>query len=313
VRAVRLHAFDGTVRVDDVPQPQPGPDEVLFEPAFVGVNPLDVWLTEGSVAGGRQTLPFVPGSEGSGTVDGRRVAIRGLGVGVLRDGLFRERANVPVGAVVNLPDDVSLEQAAAVGVVGSTAWRLVNDVAKVTAEDRVLVLGASGGVGSLVVQLARAKGARVLGQTGDAGKEAFVREQGAEDVVVVTDAAALTDAVRSFEPTVVTDPLADGYTEAAVAAMAPFGRLALYGASAGAVAESFDLRALYRKAVSIVTYSGTIESPEVVREGYLLALDAVRRGELRVPIDEVLPLDRAADALERIRNRGVRGKLLLQP
>ncbi len=313
MRAVRLHAFDGTLRVDEVPEPEPGPDEALFEPAFIGVNPLDVWLTEGSVAGGRQALPFVPGSEGSGTIDGRRVAIRGRGVGVVRDGLFRERANVPVGAVVNLPDDVSLEQAAAVGVVGSTAWRLVNDVARVTSEDRVLVLGASGGVGSLIVQLVRAKGARVLGQTSDPDKEPFIREQGAEDVVVVTDAAGLTDAVRPFEPTVVTDPLADGYTQAAVAAMAPFGRLALYGASAGAVAESFDLRALYRKAVSIVTYSGTIESQDVVHEGYELALGAVRRGEMRVPIDDVLPLDRAAEALGRIRNRQVRGKVLLHP
>ena len=311
--AVRLHAFGGPLRVDEVPESEPGPSEVLFEPAFVGVNPLDLWLTEGTVAGGRQTLPMVPGSEGAGTVDGRPVAVRGLGIGVMRDGLFRERANVPVEAVVNLPDDVSLEQAAAVGVVGSTAWRLVNDVAKVTAADRVLVLGASGGVGSLVVQLARAKGARVLGQTGDAGKVSFVRDLGAEDVVVVTEPAGLTESVRSFEPTVVTDPLAGGYTEAAVAAMAPFGRLALYGASAGAVADSFDLRALYRKAVAIVTYSGTIEPLEVVHEGYLLALEAVRSGEMQVPIDDVLPLDRAQEALERIRDRKVRGKLLLQP
>ena len=310
--AVRLHAFGEALRVDDVPEPDPGPGEALFEPAFVGVNPLDVWLTQGTVAGGRQALPFVPGSEGAGRVDGRRVAIRGAGLGVVRDGLFRERANVPVDAVVNLPDDISLEQAAADGVVGSTAWRLVNDVAKVTAADRVLVLGASGGVGSLVVQLAGAKGARVLGQTTDPGKAAFIREQGAEDVVVA-DASGLTDAVASFEPTVVTDPLADGYTQAAVAAMAPFGRLALYGASAGPVADSFDLRALYRKAVSIVTYSGTIESQEVIREGYERALDAVRRGEMHVPVDDILPLERAQEALERIRGRQVRGKLLLHP
>jgi NADPH2:quinone reductase len=111
----------------------------------------------------------------------------------------------------------------------------------------------------------------------------------------------------------VLDPLGDGYTGAAVAAMAPYGRLLLFGASAGAVAEGFDLRTLYRKSIALISYSGTIEPQERIRDGLARALEAVARGELRVPIDGVLPLERAQEAHDRIRQHRVRGKLLLRP
>jgi NADPH2:quinone reductase len=312
MRAVRLHAFGQPLILDDVPEPVPGPDEVLFELAFIDVNPLDVWLTEGTVAGGGQRLPFVPGSSGAGTVEGRRVAVRGAGLGVTRDGVYAERAAVPAEAVVNLPDDVPLEQAAGLGVAGTTAWRLVHDIAETSAEDHVLVLGASGGVGTLAVQLAAAVGATVWGQTTAPEKVGFIREQGAAEVVVA-GAGALADAARGFAPTVVLDPLGDGFTLAAVAAMAPHGRLVLFGASAGPIVDGFDLRVMYRKAVSLLSYSGTIEPQSRVVEGLEQALGALVRGEMHVPIDDILPLEGAPEAHERIRHHGVRGKLLLRP
>ncbi len=312
MKAVRLHAFGEPLRLDDVAEPDPGEGEVLFEVGFVGVNPLDLWVTDGTVAGGSQRLPFVPGSEASGTVDGRAVVVRGGGVGTARGGLYAERAAVPADTVVEIPEGLDPRQAAGLGIAGETAWRLVNDVAGVRPEDRVLVLGASGGVGSLTVQLAKATGAAVFGQTSSPEKVDFVREMGADEALVV-DATGLTDATKEWAPTVVIDPLADGYTNAAVAAMAPFGRLVLYGASAGPTTDGFDLRALYRKSVDLLTYSGTMEKQEWVREGVRHALDAAARGELRLQIDEVLPLERAQEAHERIRQRRVRGKLLLQP
>jgi NADPH:quinone reductase len=312
VRAVRLHAFHEPLRVDDVPEPEAAEGEVLFEPALIGVNPLDVWLTQGTVAGGRQRLPFVPGSEAAGWVDGRRVLVRGSGLGTIRDGLYRARAAVPQETVLDLPDGVEFDQAAGIGVAGDTAWRLVHELGQVTGADRVLVLGASGGVGSLVVQLAAATGAAVWGQTTDPAKAPFIRELGVADVLVA-DERGLTAAATPLEPTIAVDPLAGGYTESLVPALQPHGRILLYGASAGPVAERFDLRQLYRKAVSILTYSGTIEPAERLREGMLLALEAVARGELRVPIDRVFPLADAQEAHDRIRSREVRGKQLLRP
>ena len=312
MRAARVHAFGEGLRIDDVAEPVPGEGEVLFEATLIGVNPLDVWVTEGTAAGGQQRLPFVPGSEATGAVAGRAVMVRGGGLGVTRDGLYQERAAVPLDAVVDVPDDVPLDQAAGLGVAGTTAWCLVHDVGRLGAEDRVLVLGASGGVGSLTVQLAKATGARVHGQTSDGEKAGFIQGLGADEVVVA-DADGLTEATKAFAPTVVLDPLGDGYTGAAVAAMAPFGRLILFGASAGPVAERFDLRTLYRKSIDLRSYSGTMEPQERLRVGLTRALDAVARDELRVPIDEVLPLERAQEAHDRIRQHRVRGKLLLRP
>lgn len=311
MRAVRLHAFGQPLQVDDVPEPEPGPGEALVLVRYASVNPLDVWLTDGTVAGGRQQLPIVPGAEGVGEIDGRPVLVHGLGLGVTRDGLYQERAAVPVDATLPLPEAVDLQQAAGVGVAGATAWALVHDLGGIESPDHVLVLGASGGVGSLVVQLARKAGATVWGHTSSAEKAYFVEGLGA-DRVIVASADELAGAASDLEATVAVDPLGDGYTVAAIDALRPFGRLLLYGASAGGRAE-IDLRATYRKAVQVLTYSGTIEPPDRLRLAERRALEALARGDLRVPVDEVLPLDQAPEAHRRIREREVKGKLLLQP
>jgi NADPH:quinone reductase len=310
MKAARIHAFGQDLSIDDVPEPEVGLEEALAHIRFAAVNPLDVWVTQGTVAGGQQSLPFIPGAEAAGEVDGERVLIRGAGLGVARNGLYRERANVPRTAVVSLPEGVDLEQAAGAGVAGSTALALA-EVASIGAEDRVLVLGASGGVGSLVVQVAKAAGASVWGQTSSEDKVRFLEELGV-DRAVVAGAEDLPAAVREFEATVAIDPLGNGFTRAAVEALQPFGRIVLYGTSAGHIQE-MDLRALYRKAVQLHTYSGTIDPPERNRELLRKVVEALVRGDLRVPIDEVLPLDRAAEAHRRIKERGVRGKLLLAP
>jgi NADPH:quinone reductase len=311
MRAVRFHRFNGPLVVDDVPEPEAVAGEVLFQAHVVGVNPLDVWVTLGTVAGGKQPLPFVPGSEATGEVDGRTVLVRGGGLGVSRDGLYRERAAVPSDAMLPLPPEVDPAEAVAVGVAGSTAWMLVMEVAKVTADDRVLILGASGGVGSLAVQLATGRGAVVWGQTSREEKADFLMELGVERALVAT-AADLSDAAAELAPTVVIDPLAGSYTGAAIAAMEPFGRLVLYGASDGPVGE-LDLRTLYRKSIQLLTYSGTIESQERNRRAMEQALKELAEKRLRPRIDEVLPMERAQVAHDRIREHRVRGKLLLVP
>jgi NADPH2:quinone reductase len=310
VKAARIHAFGGELSIDEVDPPQPGGDDLVIPVRFAGVNPLDVWVTQGTVAGGQQTLPFVPGVEGVIEVDGRPALARGGGLGVLRDGLYRERVAVPRSAVVPLPEGVDPQQAAGAAVAGSTAIAL-SEVASIGAEDRVLILGASGGVGSLMIQVAKATGAAVWGQTTSQDKAGFLEELGV-DRALVADADELPKATSEFEPTVAIDPLGDGFTRAAVEALQPFGRLALYGTSAGHLQE-IDLRTLYRKGILLLTYSGTIDPPERSRALLEKVVDALAWGDLRVPIDEVLPLERAAEAHRRILDRRVRGKLLLAP
>jgi NADPH2:quinone reductase len=196
-------------------------------------------------------------------------------------------------------------------VAGGTAWQLVHGVGAVTAEDRVLVLGASGGVGSLTAQLAKAVGATVWGQTSDPSKADFVGNLSV-DHVAVASAADLLGEVAELSPTLAFDCLGDGFTAALVDAVAPFGRIVLYGASAGERA-NLDLRQLYRKSIHLLTYSGTAEPEERNRVAMEAALAAAADGRLQVFVDDVLPLEKAAEAHQRIREHRVRGKLVLRP
>jgi NADPH:quinone reductase len=311
MKAARVHRFGDQLQVDEIPEPNPGGGDVIAQVQFVAVNPVDIWLTRGTVAGGRQQLPFIPGLEATVEAEGRRWLVQGGGHGTVTDGFYAERVAVSRDFLVPLPEGVDPAQAAALGVVGVTAWRLVDDIARVGQGDRVLVLGASGGVGSVLIQLVRARGAVVWGQTGSRDKAKLIIELGAERTVVA-GAEDLVNAAADLQPTVVFDPLAGPFTPAAVELLRPRGRLALFGASAG---PEFTLRAtgLYRKEVSIVTYSGMSEPPERTRRALEEVLAELARGSVRVPIGEILPLAAAADAHRRILDRELTGKLLLRP
>jgi NADPH2:quinone reductase len=306
--AARFSEFGGPVVVEDAEVPRPGPDEVRVRMTHVALNPLDIWVTRGTAGGGRQRLPFVIGTEGVGDGPDGPVIVHGAGVGVLRDGLLREVATVPADACHALLDGIERVQAAATGVAGVTAWRLVHDVARMRADDVALVLGAGGGVGSLLVQMLRATGCRVVAQTGSAAKADTLRELGATEVMVA-EAADLPDLDPA--PTVVFDPLGGQATVRAITLLAPFGRVALFGTSLAPTVE-LDLRALYRKAGSIRGYSGTIEPRERIEPALQRVLEAVRAGSLHVPIDSTVTLRDVPAALQRLLAREVQGKVVVE-
>ena len=198
--------------------------------------------------------------------------------------------------------------AAALGVAGITAHHCVHTRGGCTADDRVLVLGASGGVGSLALQLAKATGATVWGQTTGAAKADGVAALGA-DRVIVAEADALVDAAAELKPTLVIDGLGGTFTTASVTLLEPFGRLVLYGASAS---DDIPLssRGFYRKALTLLGYAGLAETPQGQAEVLTGLLGMVRAGTLKVPTT-VLPLSAAAEAHRRILARQVEGKLVL--
>ncbi|HET6964405.1 MAG TPA: zinc-binding alcohol dehydrogenase family protein, partial [Acidimicrobiales bacterium] len=261
VRAARLKAHGQPLVVEEVELAAPGEGEVLVDMAYAGVNPVDRYQAEGRVAPDAP-VPRTLGSEGAGLVEGTPVMVRGNGLGKERDGLWATAAVVPERALIPVPEGVSLQQAAAMGVAGVTAWRCATEKAALTGQDRVLVLGASGGVGSILVSIARAAGATVWGQTGAREKANWIRERGAERVVV-GDATEVAAAGRELQPTVVFDPLGDGFFGAAVEIMAEKGRLVAFGTSAGPRGE-VPLQALYRKGLTVNGYGGLIESDEAL-------------------------------------------------
>jgi NADPH2:quinone reductase len=308
IRAARLVALGEPLQIQEVELPAPGADEVRVELHYGGVNPIDRYTAEGRVNPGGPR-PRTLGAEAAGELDGRPVLVAGESLGATRDGVWAQAAVVPRPAVVDLPDGVSPRAAAAMGIAGLTALNCVRELAAVTAEDRVVVLGASGGVGSMIVSLARSAGAAVWGQTGSAAKAAAITENGAHRVLV-GGPEHIADDIVGFEPTVAFDPLGGGFVAPLVEAMAPRGRIVSFGVSAGPEV-TFNMQLVYRKAVALLGYGGILLTREERRPGLQAALEAVRAGELKVRIDSVLPLEEVNDAFRRLVDRRVQGKLLL--
>lgn len=308
MRAARLHTIGGSLQLDTIDDPEANDGEVVVDMAYASVNPLDVWVTQGSVGAASANLPWIPGTEGTGFLDGQPVLVRGGGIGVLRPGVYAERAVVPQAAITPLRADRHMAQIAALGVAGVTAWNAVHVHGKITADDRVVVLGASGGVGSLAVQLAKATGATVWGQSSNADKVGNVLSDGA-DHVVVGDHVGLAEKMSELSPTVILDALGGAYSPAAINALVAGGRLIVYGTSAGEMVE-LNMRTLYRKGLTVSGYTGLIEPPAQAAKVMSDLLIMVDEGSIRIGVEEV-GLGDAAEAHRRILERRVVGKLVL--
>jgi NADPH2:quinone reductase len=311
VSAARLIEHGAPVRVEDVEIGEPASDEVLVEMSWGAVNPVDRYGAMGLTATDGP-LPRTLGTEGAGIVGDVRVLVHGAGVGTRRDGVWASAAIVPKRALTEVPDGVDLGQAATVGVAGATAWRCVTELAKVTDQDSVLVLGASGGVGSMIVSLCHSIGATVWAHTGHVANRDWLIDLGAGQVVV-SDASGFddeSDESGELSPTVVFDPLGDGYTGQAITSAAQNARIVLFGTSAGTSGE-LPLQALYRKNLTIYGYGGLIASEESLANAKRAALEAVAAGQMRILVGATFPLTQVNDAFEQLVSRSVKGKILL--
>jgi NADPH2:quinone reductase len=309
VRAARLVEHGKPLEVQEIELPKPRDGEMLVELSYAGVNPVDRYNALGKVALDGP-VPRTLGGEASGHVDDVPVVVSGEGLGAARDGVFAEAIVVPASMVIEIPNGVPLREAAAMGIAGLTAWQVV-EIGEVGADDRVLVLGGSGGVGLPTISYAVSKGAEVWGQTSTDSKSAAITEMGASRAVVAGDAAGLAEAVRDFKPTVVLDSLGGDFTASALTVMAQRGRLVLFGASSGPTA-TIDLLSLYRNRRRILTYGGLIATLDERRHGLAHALEAVAEGRLRLTIGAELDLKGVNDALDLIADRSVTGKILLK-
>lgn len=308
VRAARLIEHGKPLELQEIELPTPADGEVLVELAYAGVNPVDGYNASGRVAADGP-LPRTLGAEAVGHVDGAPVVVAGGGLGSVRDGVFAEAAVVPRDCVVGVPDGVALHDAAAVGIVGLTAYQVV-EIAEIGPQDRVLVLAGSGAVGLAAISYAASKGAQVYGQTGNEAKADAIMATGATRAIV-TDAAGLTAAAETFEPTVVLDSLAGEFTAAALAALMPRGRLVLFGGSAGPEG-TIQLLQLYRKQQRILTYGGLIATTPERREGIAGALAAIAEGKMRIHIGAERSLDEVNEAFALVTGRKVTGKVILK-
>lgn len=308
MRAVLVQKPGGTPRIGDVPGPVPVDGQIAVDMLYAGVNPIDVWIARGDL-GPAIPFPHIPGCEGIGTVEGRPVALIAPDVGRTRPGTYAERVVVNAGEVVPLPEGADPVQAAGAKTAGLTAMEVLR-TAGLTPDDTVLILGASGGVGSFAMQLAKNAGARVLAHTGHPGKAAALTESGPDRVVIAAEPGALADAVGDDRPSLVLDGLAGDWTQGAAAAAAEGARIAVYGTSADRRL-TLDARTLYGKRLRVQGGNRRKPATEVLRAELAELLSLIAAGRVRVPVPAVLPLSEAAAAHASILARTVSGKIIL--
>lgn len=330
IRAVVVprHGGADVLRVEDRPRPVPGPGQLLIRVAASGVNFVDVYRRAGVYP---TQPPFVLGGECAGEVIRIGDGVPDLAVGDLvataaGSGTHATAALVDAAAAVPVPNGVDAESAAAAMLQGMTAHYLVTSTYEVRRGDTVLVHAAAGGVGRLLVQLAAARGARVLATVGSEAKVAVARDAGADEVIrydevdgdEVDGDEALAAAVRALEPSgvhAVYDGVGRATFEASLRSLRPRGTLALFGAASGAV-PPFDLQRLNPLGSLFVTRPTladyTADRAELLwRAGEVLG--AVADGSLRLAIGGRYALDDAARAYRDLEGRRTTGKLLIVP
>ena len=322
MRAVQLQETGGpeVLRVEEVDEPSPGPGQVVVDVAAAGVNFIDTYQREGRYP---LTLPTGLGLEGAGTVSavGADVTDRRIGDRVAwSDGLgsYAERALLPADRTVPVPAGIDLEVAAALMLQGMTAHYLSHSTHRLDREDTALVYAAAGGVGRLLVQLAKRRGARVLACTSTDAKAEIVRELGADEVIRYRDvdvAATVADLTDGHGVDVVYDSVGADTFEASLRSLKPRGLLVLYGASSGPVPPQDPMvlaqhGSLYLTRPSLNAYVAT--SDELAwRAGTLF--DLVAAGPLEVAVHARYPLDGVAVAHRDLESGTTSGKLLLLP
>ena len=254
----------------------------------VALNPLDLAVAAGRFYGGHPEPPYIPGAEAVGRADGRRIYMFGEGYGVRRDGFLTQRTDFPETSGAPVPEGIDDGLAAASGVVGVAAWVPVAWLAGVQPGDRVLVLGATGGVGSVALQAARLLGAeRVVAAGRDAQKLRRAEELGADATVELDGddlSARMRDACGGEGPTVVIDPLWGEPARAAVDAAAPGARIVNLGQSAGPEA-SLTSAAVRGKQLAILGHANVAMAADDRARAYGEIVEHVAAGRIRIEIE----------------------------
>lgn len=324
MRAVRVDRQGGpeVLELVDMPDPVPGPGQLLVAITAAGVNFMDTYV-RGGIGHYARPTPFVLGGEGAGTVtrvgpdvqrfrDGDRVAWKNAA------GSYAELALVDAAEAVPIPDGVSDEVAAAVLLQGLTAHYLATSTYPVSTGESVVVHAAAGGVGLLLTQVVKLRGGRVIATVSTAEKAAAARQAGADEVVMYA-AEPFAPAVRSVTGgegvAVVYDGVGQATFEGSLASLRPRGCLVLYGAASGPV-PPFDLQrlntlgSLYVTRPTLADYTRTREEL-LARCSDIFAW--IAEGKLTVHIGGRYPLAEAAEAHHDLESRATMGKLVLVP
>jgi len=327
IRAIKPGSAS-VLKAIDLPDPVPGPGQILVRTAAAGVNYIDVYRRSGVY---RVDFPSIPGSEGAGTVAALGSDVDHVAVGDRVawahsiTGSYAELVLVDADKAIAVPPGLDLQVAAALPLQGMTADYLVRSTHPVGPEDIVLLYAATGGVGHLAAQMILETGARLIAAVGSAAKAQLAAANGipASDIIVLGTMPNLADdvpaAVRQATggklASVVYDSIGKDTFTASLGSLAPRGLLVLFGGSSGQVAP-FDLQELNSRGSLFVTRPNLddyIAAPSelALRSGRVFAAAAAE--ELKVKIGRIFDLDQASAAHTALESRATSGKVLLVP
>jgi NADPH2:quinone reductase len=329
MKAIRIHAYGGpdVMQLEELPMPVPGAEQALVRVHAASVNFLDIQKRRGELVGqtfyhraggGEPEFPAILGSQGVGIVEaiGAEVNNVRLGDRVSFWGIsYATHTVIPAARLIAIPDGISFEQAAAGMNQGFLAYAFTHFVYPVKPGDWCLIQAAAGGIGLLLCQMAKIRGGRVIGVTSSEGKSKFVREAGAEEVIISKQSDIAKEARRITEGrgvSVVFDGVGKDTFEANLNSLAPAGYLVIYGQSSGYV-PPFDLMTLQDKGSLFLTRTNGLpyvkEYPNYLRQ----FVTWIEQGKLSIRIDRTYPLADASQAHAAFEQRQISGRVLLLP
>jgi NADPH2:quinone reductase len=322
MKAIRVSHIGGpeVLELVELPVPQPKAAEALVRVSVAGVNSIDGQFRDGRL---RTPLPFIPGHEGAGVVTAVGPQVKGVHIGdrVVWSGTLGSYADYVAASeehLVPVPANINDEQAVAAMVHGLTAHYLVNDAHKLKGNETALVHAAGGGVGLLLVQMARAVGARVIGTASSDEKAQLAREAGADEVIVFTRTDFESEVTRLTDGEgvdVVYDGVGKATFEKNLNVMRRRGMLVIYGMSSGAVppvdpAKLSEKGSLYMARTTLAHFTATRDEL-LARTSALFGM--IREGKLKLQIAKKYLLGDAVQAHRDMDARKFAGKLLLVP
>lgn len=300
--------------------PQPGPGEARVRLRAIGVNYIDIYHRIGMYP---MKMPLTPGMEGAGEVDAVGPDVTEVRLGdrvayAMHNGSYAEYAIVPAWKLVPLPAAISFEQGAAIMLQGMTAHYLTHSTFPLGPGHRVLLQAAAGGVGLLMVQIAKRLGAIVIGTVGSEEKAALAREAGADSTILYSSedfVAAVRRLTDGQGVHVVYDSVGKSTFDASLKCLVQRGTMVSFGQSSGKIAPVdlgllTSLGSLFVTRPTLAHYSGT--RTELLARSQAL-FTWVAAGDLKLRIDSVYPLEQAPSAHLRLESRESSGKILLAP
>jgi len=323
MKAIRVNETGGpeVLHLEEIETPTPQAGEILIKVEAAGINYADLAQRQGAYLT-RTRTPTTPGFEFAGTVAalGSGISAPAVGARVVAfgDGGYAEYALAQAATTIPIPPNLDFIHAAAFPVQGITAYQLLRESARIQPGESVLIHAAAGGVGTLAVQLARLMGAgAIIGTASNAGKLELARRLGADVAINYTEenwAEQVNNATGGKGVDIILEMVGGKVAEQNLQCLAPFGRMVIYGAASGQIAQFSGIQLMYKNQ-AIIGYwlTSQLNRPDHITLAVMELMQYLISGKLEIVVGQTFPLAQAAEAHRAIAERKTMGKVVLLP